>query len=512
MIIVYHHNAKIIDVIAINGQKIKFDYKLTIAAGLHVLALQFPNKKILWCSSSVKKQLNLDLIPALFHHNKMILSYTPEDKNYLGSKVGYVEESPFVNINKRVSYPTWQMSSLVGIVHASVLTAIKDKIKLDSDFEYYLNSIAKICMPLGLLCYSEPKLLRETIVFKENSASVDTLFKFVKQHYRARWVLLLLLNILIYEGKFPFGAFLKAVFFKNRNKNGINLDAITVESSLRVVDKRTIDVIIPTIGRSNYLYDVLKDLAQQTHLPVTVIIVEQNPLPDSKSELDYLHNEEWPFVINHTFTHQPGACNARNIALSKVESEWVFLNDDDNRFTPDLIEKTFDNIIKYGSTVVSNSYLKKNEYNINNFVNQASIFGSGNSFLKSELLEKVSFNMGLEFGYGEDSDFGLQLRNIGYDVLYFPEPSILHLSAPMGGFRIKPKLAWDNETIMPKPSPTIMLFRLIHNTKEQLSGYKTILFFKYYKHQGNKNPIRYYTVFQKQWNQSIFWANKLKNK
>lgn len=512
MIIVYHQNGKIVDVVSLNDQTIKFDYKLTIAAGLHVLAEQFPDNKILWCSSSVKGQLNIEGIQALFHHNKMMLSYSPDGSNYLGSKIGYVEESPFVKINKKVSYPTWQMSSLVGVVHGSVLIAIKDKIKLDSDFEYYLNSVAKVCMPLGLLCYSEPKILRETIVFKENSASVYTLFKFVKQHYRARWVLLLLLNILIYEGKFPFVAFLNAIFFKNRNKNGINLDAVPVQSCLKVVGKGTIDVIIPTIGRKEYLYDVLCDLREQTHLPNNVIIVEQNPVIESESELDYLHNEEWPFAVTHIFTHEAGACNARNIALSKVQSEWVFLNDDDNRFPPDLLEKTFANVIKYGSSVVSNSYLKKNEFNINDIVNQSSIFGSGNSFLKSELLKKVSFNMGLEFGYGEDSDFGLQLRNTGNDVIYFPEPGILHLSAPMGGFRIKPKLAWDNEEIVPKPSPTIMLLKLTHSSKEQLLGYKTILFFKYYKHQGNKNPIRYYNVFQKQWNQSVFWANKLNNK
>ena len=200
-----------------NNQKIKFDYKLTIAAGLHVLARRFPDKKILWCSSSVKEQLNIEEIQTLFHHNKMMLSYTPDSNNYLGSKIGYVEESPFIKINKKVSYPTWQMSSLVGVVHASVLMAIKDKIKLDSDFEYYLNSVAKVCMPLGLLCYSEPKLLMKMSVVEGQSASVYTLFKFVKQHYRARWILLLLLNLLIYEGRFPLLAYLYSGFFKNRN-------------------------------------------------------------------------------------------------------------------------------------------------------------------------------------------------------------------------------------------------------------------------------------------------------
>jgi GT2 family glycosyltransferase len=117
--------------------------------------------------------------------------------------------------------------------------------------------------------------------------------------------------------------------------------------------------------------------------------------------------------------------------------------------------------------------------------------------------------MDYEFGFGEDSDFGMQLRNLGHDVLYFPEPEILHLKAPIGGFRTKPVLRWHGESIQPKPSPTIMLFNLLHNSNEQINSYKTILFFKYYKHQKIKNPIRYYFYLQKQWKQSVFWANEL---
>lgn len=117
--------------------------------------------------------------------------------------------------------------------------------------------------------------------------------------------------------------------------------------------------------------------------------------------------------------------------------------------------------------------------------------------------------MGFEFGYGEDSDFGMQLRNIGADVIYFPSPEILHLSAPMGGFRTKPVLAWKYDIVQPKPSPTVMLYKQLHLTDEQIKGYKTILFFKFYKAQTIKNPIKYYKSFQKQWKQSLYWANEL---
>jgi hypothetical protein len=46
-----------------------------------------------------------------------------------------------------------------------------------------------------------------------------------------------------------------------------------VKSSLAVVGNKSIDVIIPQLV-ANSIY-ILQDLAQQTHLPVNVIIVEQ---------------------------------------------------------------------------------------------------------------------------------------------------------------------------------------------------------------------------------------------
>jgi GT2 family glycosyltransferase len=120
--------------------------------------------------------------------------------------------------------------------------------------------------------------------------------------------------------------------------------------------------------------------------------------------------------------------------------------------------------------------------------------------------------MGYEFGYGEDGDFGMQIRNQGYDVLYLPEPEILHLKAPVGGFRTQPVLQWHKDKIQPKPSPTVMLYQMTHCTKEQINSYKTTLFFKYYRLQSIKNPLRYYSNFQKQWERSVFWANELKGK
>ncbi|SHM64989.1 glycosyltransferase family 2 protein [Flavobacterium xanthum] len=512
MIVVYHLNSKISAIVTEDNRSVAFDSKGTIADGLQVLAQQFPDEKIVWCKASAKAELNLEAIPALLHHNKIMVSYAASDYNFLDSRIGYVEESLFIKANKKECYPTWQMSSLVGGVHASVLIAVQDKIVREADFDYYLNSMAKLAMPLGLLCYSEPQLLKQLQTIETPQATIHTLFRFVKQHYKTRWIFLLFLNLMLHERSFPVLPLISSFFYKTRKKHTINLAGIIVESTRKVIGTGAIDVIIPTIGRANYLYDVLIDFSKQTVLPHKIIIVEQNPEPLSKSELHYIVEEKWPFIIQHFFIHQSGACNARNLALDQTESEWVFLADDDNRFEPNLLEDIFNTIKKYGIRVVTTSYPQKNE--VKQFLNivQWSTFGAGNSIVKRELLKKVRFNMALEFGYGEDSDFGMQLRNKGNDVLYLPYPEILHLKAPLGGFRTKPVLEWHQHNIQPKPSPTVMLYILLNNTKEQLLGYKTILFFKYYQYQKIKNPYRYFIQFEKQWKKSIFWANHLKTR
>lgn len=510
MIVVYHSNNKIVAIFSTENQKIDFQEKDAIALVLYKLAVRFPDKKIAWCNQLLKEQFNVLEIEKLMHHKKMMLSYCPSLDNFFDSKIGYVDESPFIKVNKSVTFPTWQMSSLVGIMHTEVLVKLGNAIPFDEDFDYYLSSLAKVVMPLGLLCYSEPKLLKQQPEIELPKATIFTLFRFVKQHYKTRWVFLLLLNLFLYERKFSVLPFLFSFFYKNRSKATINLDNIDVQSSKKVIDKPTVDVIIPTIGRKEYLYDVLKDFSAQTLLPNKIIIVEQNPVEGSVSELDYLTTETWPFVIQHIFIHQAGACNARNLALEKTESEWIFLADDDNRFEETLLSDVFDKIQQYGNPVVTLAYPQKNEVKLYHKVIQWPTFGGGNSFVRRDFLGNVKFNMALEFGYGEDVDFGMQLRNQGCDILYLPEPEILHLKAPIGGFRTKPILQWQNETIQPKPSPTIMLCQILHNTQEQISGYKTILFFKYYQHQKIKNPIRYCTNFQRQWNKSVFWANELK--
>jgi len=509
VIILYHSNNKIAEAVTTEHQKIVFDEKLTPVQGLHQLARQFPDHIMVWCDMKYKAYLNLKEIGKLFHHQKLMLSFNPATDHFLPKAIGYVEDSVCIPVSKKVSYPSWQMNSVVGGIPASVLLAIKEEIPLDVDFDYYLNSLAKMAMPLGLCCYSEPKLLTENQDLGAPKSAVFTLFKFVKQHYKTRWLFLLALDLMLYDGKFPLFPFLYALLFRKRKLSASSLEKMEVKSVKKVIDKKTIDVIIPTIGRKQYLYDVLCDLRNQTHLPLNVIIVEQNPDKGSVSELHYLKTESWPFAIRHIFTHQAGACNARNLALDELSSEWVFLADDDIRIAEDLISGVLDFIKKNGVKAVSVS-CKQTEEKSDYRKQQWGSFGSGCSFIKSEIAKNCKFNSSYEFGYGEDADFGMQLRNQGIDIIYVPEPQIVHLKAPIGGFRTKPVLQWQHDEIQPKPAPTVMLYQLMHKTREQRLGYKTTLFFKFYPKQPIKNPLLYLSAFRNQWNRSVFWSEQLK--
>lgn len=510
MIVLYHNNTNVISLNSdVPNNIIEKAKSVSIGGFLFLAAKQFPNDLLVWCHISLKEQLNISRIEELFHHQKIMCSFNPSE-GYWPAMVGYVEDTPFIKINKEVQYPTWQMSGWVGGIHASVINALAPHLKNENDFTYFLSSLAKKAMPLGLLCYSNPLLLKEKVMVKQQQSSVNSVYKFVKQHYKSRWVFLLLLNRLKYERKWDVIPFIISLFYRKSSFYSEALDQINVNSSRKLPNETNLDVIIPTIGRKDYLYDVLKDLSKQTKLPKNVIIIEQNPNPDSMSELDYLTTESWPFTIKYQLINKTGACHARNLALHQVASEWVFLADDDIRMEPAFLEKAFQKISKLGSENYTFSCLQEGEKSPNKRIIQWGTFGSGCSIIKWNSQYQLLFNEAYEFGYGEDADFGMQLRNIGQDVLYVPDPSIMHLKAPMGGFRTKPTLAWQKDKIQPKPSPTVMLFKLLHQTEQQLKGYKTILFFKYYRQQSIKNPVKYYLNFQQQWKQSIRWAHELR--
>jgi len=506
MIALFHADNKVTEVIVDNSTVTKTFFGKKTALVFIELVTLYPDKLLIWCCDDLKSKVDFNGIERIFKNNNSMVSI-PETGNSLETRyIGYIENSPFIKRKDEVTYPTWLMNGDLGGIHTSSISKSIDQLVVDTDFDYFLCSIAKRGMSNGLFCYQAP--LIQLYKRKKQNTSKRLTFKFVKQHYKTRWVFLLFALCMLFERRVLIPAFIYSLFYKKRNPLEIKTESNENDFKTEPIFE-SVDVLIPTIGRKPFLYDFLNDLRNQTVLPQTVIVVEQNPDPSSVSAFDFLSIERWPFKIKHIFIHQTGACHARNIGLDAVNSQWVFLADDDIRVSKDFFQHLSSKITGYNGKAFTISCLQPREKEQTMNIIQWNTFGSGCSIVKSECVKNLRFDTAFEHGFGEDADFGMQLRNTGVDIIYIPEPSILHLKAPVGGFRTKPYLPWLQEDIAPKPAPSIMHFHLKHRTKEQLLGYKALLFLNYYRKQHIKNPLKYFKNFKQQWNKSVFWAEKL---
>ncbi|WP_424494751.1 glycosyltransferase family 2 protein [Salinimicrobium sp. GXAS 041] len=507
--ILVHQNAKIpLKVISSNPEEVHPTSKTSTEA-FWELAEKFPDEIIGWCEEGLLGNLEMDHWEGIFYHNLIMASYAVKT-TFLPAGIGYVDELPFINVKRNVSYGTWLMSSDVGGIKGGILLKFRQLFRDEKDFNFLLNSIAKIGQQNGLLCYSEPGLVRSSEnATLESRASQYDLFRFVYQHYTTAWTSVLLLCLVVYERSFPLLAYLKSFFHPKIFRRSINLSGLMNPSRKSISTSETIDVIIPTMGRAQYLYDVLKDFSAQTHLPKKIILIEQNADPEAVSELDFIKDEKWPFELAHHFIHRTGACNARNIALEKVTSEYVFFADDDIRFSRNLLKDIISEINKYHLCAVNMNCKQPGEETVFGKIKQWGSFGSGTSFVRSLYAKKCQFSEVFEHGHGEDADFGMQLRKVGCDIIYHPNLEIQHLKAPLGGFRQKPELEWEKECPLPKPSPTVMAYALRNYTPQQIRGYKASLFLKFYPRQKIKNPFSYISSMNKRWEKSKIWAERL---
>lgn len=240
----------------------------------------------------------------------------------------------------------------------------------------------------------------------------------------------------------------------------------------------SVDVILPTLGRPGPLADVLADLAHQTHLPTSVLVVEQAP-PGCPCLPDAVTAPPWPFRLIHRRVEWVGACRARNLAIADATAEWLLFLDDDVRLPPGFLSALLRVAMRYEVNAV-NARVDTPRPGRPGAVaqKQAQVrvwptFGTCAALVRRVLAVACGgFDERLDGGFGEDWEFGLRLRQASACILYAPEASALHLKASAGGFRYEFPHPWRGASVRPRPSPTIMLARQLHYTPTQQQGYR----------------------------------------
>jgi GT2 family glycosyltransferase len=507
MIILIHNQAQEVHQLLKDNVDITNEFKdQSLNKTFFQLAKRFPDQLLVWCDNRIFSKINYAGFDEIFHHKLIMASYDLGYSQKFPRAIGYIEESPFINIQYEIKYPTWIMSTDIGAINTSIISKVQNIVAHRVSFFYLINSISKKSQLKGLLCYSAPNLVKSNsgVKLKTNSTiSYFNLYKFVKQHYNIQWIFLLFFSHIFYERKILLASLLNSLFYKRSELQDRVFKDIKINSGKHEVCNNSIDVIIPTLNRKLTLFDVLIDLKNQTLLPVNVIIVEQKP-DGLNSDLEYIENEKWPFKIKHILINKTGACNARNMALELMESEWIFFCDDDVRFEKNSLSMMIKSMRIYSSCCGQFPALRQGEKKMFSYVVQSTIFGSGNTLVKKEKIGGLRFSSAFELGYGEDLDFGMNLRNKGVDIIQFPFPEIHHLKLDSGGFRLRFNYPWDAEEIKPRPAPSVMLYKRKHLTREQILGYKNFFFIT------NLKKFRYsISGLSKAWDKSLYWSKKL---
>ncbi|MBF4986146.1 glycosyltransferase family 2 protein, partial [Nonlabens mediterrranea] len=218
---------------------------LSIIDAIYKCALKNPDEYLIIHKQDVDVKAFKEMLPELSHKAYFFSNY-----NHTNEDLGYVEDSPFINVNKKVKYPTWMKGTSIVCIHSKLVNSTVNSHSSFKNYLYWLNSIGKMSQTLGVLNYQIPTVLQNQHL---NTAQ---LYKFVKQHYKTRWVFILLFCHLWYEKRFPFLAFIKS-FYHSANYLKLDVDSLQKPNTKKVNGSLSYDVVIPTMGRTNYLKDVI---------------------------------------------------------------------------------------------------------------------------------------------------------------------------------------------------------------------------------------------------------------
>ncbi|MCF7825779.1 MAG: glycosyltransferase [Candidatus Marinimicrobia bacterium] len=216
-------------------------------------------------------------------------------------------------------------------------------------------------------------------------------------------------------------------------------------------------VIMPTYNRGEIAVNTLQALQNQSTKAFKVIVVDQSDtvLPELR---DFSSKS---YAYNYLHVEMPSLPNARNIGIANIDTEYAIFLDDD--CIPDenlvhayeIIFKSVEpkialvagRVIEEGSTIfrerahLVGGFVTKYGKTLKNFdTDQSGLCEwapGGNFGVRTSAYREIG---GFDTNYigtavMEDSDFGYSIRSIGYQVMYDPRPSMLHLRIPTGGLR-----------------------------------------------------------------------------
>ena len=316
-------------------------------------------------------------------------------------------------------------------------------------------------LKLGAIVEHRPELIPSDTQQIDEPPAQD-LYVFVYRHYGSKWTKYLcarrsLKNFqLIKERKAMLGAIRSCI--ENPRPPMKPVERSGNGSNAKVIEQVAISVILPTLGRYDYLPRALESLRDQTVKPNEVIVIDQNPKQKRKPEL---YEPFTDLNLKIIWQDEQGQSLARNTGLKHARGEYVFLFDDDSIAYPDLIEQHLIPISNGPFDVSTGVALPPppTDYQLPDgfsYPRLAQTFDTGNALLRKEVLLRLGgFDRHYDFGPGTDSDLGTRLYLSGYRILHNPRAIRLHFKAPSGGLRTHGAQKYNTDPGIFAPFPPV---------------------------------------------------------
>ena len=261
-----------------------------------------------------------------------------------------------------------------------------------------------------------------------------------------------------------------------------------------------VSVVVPTLGRTDTLGEVLEGLCRQQARPDEVVVIDQN----GDRNLAPLYDRMRSLPLRVQYSPGPLGCGAaRNQGLESCTGDIVLFLDDDVTFGDDLIAEHRCAFERYGADGVAGAVWKEGGppaaapgWNPDvdpvwqlflrphvSYPMMALGLSTGNLSVKRALLHRLGgFDERFEHGRGGEHDLAIRAWRAGAFLVYHPPAAVVHQDPLLGGRRQHRAVAagsgYMTRLLAPQPEPQTLYLYLKHFPG---SGFRGRVFFELFR-------------------------------
>lgn len=344
------------------------------------------------------------------------------------------------DVDPSIESTSWKVSLRALIVRNKVLEAF-------GGFEPTFDTPSGVALEAGLRWISSGALVRHVPELLPVGATVPPDapptpadgVSLVRRHMGAKWALWVVLRG-VRTGAVPVQALpgiATAVFRRmpDRPGEGSARQGLAPPEIEVPEHDAVVTVLVPTVGRYDYLEKLLMQLDSQTRRPDEVIVVDQNPDGERRD----LTTIAPGLPLRVLVVLPPGQCTARNAGLRSATGTHVLFLDDDDEIPPNLIEQHL-RVLAPPEISVSCGLIDDRESGpapeSERFRKAASVLPTNNAMIRRSVFERTGlFDPTYDRGARADHDMGMRSYLAGHLHVHDPRPAAFHHHAPTGGLR-----------------------------------------------------------------------------